>query len=501
MLAPPGRDPVNAARRASWQAGIVCLSVFGPYVTGPARTEQIVVFGLFAWVMVTGWRRLLNAPCGPAPFLVTWSGLYAVILISTAFRPFDPMDYGPQPPSHVLSAFLLPMALMTLTWYWSLAGPVPPLRTVATIVVWGMCANAVAGFAQLTAGKAAIGVLPHFWDAVPAAGSVAANAAENGRYTGIFDQPAEAGIAYGIAVLLLIWLARRGWKQVPVTCAATLLVTGGVLTLSKVFLLAALPAAAVTVVRGRARIRVLATAAAVTGASWLAGTAGLLPAWHLGSQVLDSLLHPHTSLTAQYTAGRYGSGGTLAPEFTDVLHNAAVAGFGAGGLNGPAYDSLWQQVLVVSGLAGVILAATVFVMLAGRLSELRRILGRPDWQLACGAAALAAAASLGIPSLTANRAGTLLWLVIGVLVTARAPARPEFRTGRGAECSAPGRYRSIRPGRPGAWAPWRSRLATSRPAVGPAPGARTRHRGAGRRRPSSRGARRYAGSAHGSSPL
>jgi len=480
---------VSAGRRSSWQARIVCLSVFGPYVAGAARTEQIVVFSLFAWIMVTGWRRMLSAPCGPAPFLVTWSALYAVILIATAFRPLDPMDYGPQPPSHVLAAFMLPMALMTLTWYWSALDPAPVLRTVASCVVWGMCANAVAAFAQLAAGKAAIGTLPHFWDAAPAAGSVAADAAENGRYTGIFDQPAEAGIAYGIALLLLIWLARQGWKPLPVTCTAALLVTGGVLTLSKVFLLAALPVAVVTVLRGRARIRVLTVTTVVLSASWLAGVAGLLPGWHLGSQALDSLLHPHTSLTAQYTADRYGSAGTLAPEFTDVLRNAAVAGFGAGGLNGPAYDSLWQQVLVVSGLIGVILAATVFLLLAGRLLALRRMLRREDWQLACGAAVLAAGASLGIPSLTANRAGTLLWLVLGVLVTARAPARPEVPAGSSTTCAARVSYRLI------SSRPRRSRWRMPRPADRPAPGANARYHGTGHRRPSSRGMRRYAGSA------
>jgi hypothetical protein len=103
----------------------------------------------------------------------------------------------------------------------------------------------------------------------------------------------------------------------------------------------------------------------------------------------------------------------------DVLRAAPVAGFGAGGLDGPAYDSLWQQVLVVSGVLGVILAAAVFVMLAWRLTGLRRVLARENWQLACGTAVLAAGASAGIPSLTANRAATLLWLVLGALVTAR----------------------------------------------------------------------------------
>lgn len=38
-----------------------------------------------------------------------------------------------------------------------------------------------------------------------------------------------------------------------------------------------------------------------------------------------------------------------------------------------------------------------------------------------------AGASLGIPSLTANRAATLLWLVLGALLTAgQAPIQPVF---------------------------------------------------------------------------
>jgi hypothetical protein len=412
---------MTASRGTLWWARIVCLSAFGPYVTGTARTEQITVFASLLFILVTGWPRMLRAPFGPLPFALAWAGLVAVMLVSTAFRPFDPGFYGSQPPSHALSALLLPLALMVITWYWTLsADPVSLIRAVAPVAVAGMCANTVIELAQLSAGKAAVfGVLPRFWDAAPSVGSVAANAAEDGRYTGIFNQPAEAGIAYGVALLCLVWLGRRAWKPLPVTIAAALLVTGGVLTLSKVFLLCALPATILTILRGTARIRVIATAGTVAAGFWLAGKAGVLPGWHLGGQALGRLASPGTSLTAQYTAGRYGSGGTLGPECADVLHNAAWAGFGAGGLDGPAYDSLWQEVLVVSGVLGVILAAALLVMLAWRLAALRRVLERADWQLACGVLVLAAGASLGIPALTANRAATLLWLILGVLVTAR----------------------------------------------------------------------------------
>jgi hypothetical protein len=415
-------DAVRSERVALWQAGAVGLSVFGPYVAGAARTEQIVVFALAAWVLVTGWPRMIHAPFGPLPFLVVWFGLLAVMTVSTVFRPFDPGFFGFQPPSHALAAYLIPVAMMVLTWWWSLlAEPVTVLRVVAPVVVCGMCVNAVIQWVQLGAGNAALGILPQFWDAAPSSGSVAALAATDGRYTGIFDQPAETGIASGVALLLLIWLARQhAWRSTWVAVAAVLVVSGGVITLSKVFLLAALPAAAVTVLRGYARVRVIAAAAAAAGAAWLAGTAGLLPGWHAGGAYLTALTHPTGSLTAVYTAGRYGSGGTLTPEFTDVMRAAPIAGFGAGGLD-TAYDSLWQQAFIVAGIMGVVLMAAVVVMLARRLVTLRCIVARREWQLATGVLFLAVASSAGIPSLTANRAGTLLWLVLGLLLCSRGP--------------------------------------------------------------------------------
>jgi hypothetical protein len=409
-------------RAVVWQARAGALSVFGPYVTGSARTEQIVIFGLASWMLVTGWPRIRNASAGPVPFLTVWCSLYAVIVISTVFRPFDPGFFGSQPPSHILSAFMIPIAVMVLTWWWSLdAEPITVLRAISPIVVVGMCANAVIQWAQLAAGNATLGVLPRFWDATPSAGSVAVLAGENGRYTGIFDQPAEAGIASGVALLLLIWLGRRHvWRAPWAVAAAVLVFSGGVIALSKVFLLAAIPAAAVTVLRGQARVRVLVSAAVAAGAVWLAGAAGLLPAWSSGSTYLGSLTHPVGSLVSEYSADRYGSGGTLAPVFTDVLHAAPVTGFGAGGLDA-AYDSLWQQVFIIAGVIGVALTATVIFMLVWRLLSLRPVLAWPEWQLAAGVLFLATAASLGIPSLTANRAGTLLWLVLGLLVCARKP--------------------------------------------------------------------------------
>jgi hypothetical protein len=110
---------------------------------------------------------------------------------------------------------------------------------------------------------------------------------------------------------------------------------------------------------------------------------------------------------------------------SDVLHASPWYGFGAGGLGLP-YDSLWVQVLVLAGIAGLILAAVVLLMLALRLWRLRGVTGPAEWTLAGGVLVLAIGASLGLGSLTANRDATLLWLVLGILIAAQpAQAHPQ----------------------------------------------------------------------------
>jgi hypothetical protein len=411
----------GGSRPTLWWARIVCLSAFGPYVTGSARTEQIVVFVSFAAILTFGWPQVARARhFAPVPFLVLWGGLYAVMLIATVRRPLDPAFYGAQPISHALSALLLPLALVTVTWFWTLSADGADLiAAVAPVIVAAMIVNTAISLAQVaTRNVAIVSFLPRFWDSSGSTGSVAVVAAGNGRFTGIFDQPAEAGIAYGVALFCLIWLTRRrAVNPVVITVCAVMLITGGAVTLSKVFLLGGVPIAVLTILRGRSRVRVAAWGALAGAGLWLAAGAGILPAWS-GLTAIRGYAQPAGSLTAQYSAGRYGAGGSLGPVVSDVMRASPLSGFGAGALS-VAYDSLWIEVLVVSGILGLIFAAATVALLAFRWVGLRPSLEPPEWHLAGGTLALAIGSSLGIPSLTANRAATLLWLVIGVLIAAR----------------------------------------------------------------------------------
>jgi hypothetical protein len=335
--------------------------------------------------------------------------------------------YGAQPASHALSFLLLPLALMTVTWYWTLRVPTGLLiRAMTQVIVAAMTTNTAISFTQFITGKAAVvSFLPRFWDSAASSGSVAAMAAGNFRYSGIFNQPAEAGAAYGLALFCLIWLAQRKLMPPVLTAAcAVMLCAGGMLTLSKIFLLGGVPLSVLTVlVTSRSRVKVITAAAIALFAARLA--ARLLPSWR-GASVLAGLIRPGASLATTYSAGRYGSGGTLVPLVADVLRSSPWYGFGAGGLD-KAYDSLWVEVLAVAGVTGAVMVALALSVLGYRWLHLRSLLGQPEWQLAGATLALAAGASLGLPSLTANRVCTLLWLIIGVLVAAQSPGLDDDR--------------------------------------------------------------------------
>jgi hypothetical protein len=409
-------------RSALWAARISTLSVFGPYLSGSVKAEDIVVLGLLFVTVMVGWPVMTRHSFYPFPIAAAWLGILVVMTLGALWRPADLGMYGGQAASHGVAAFVLPLAFMLLTWFWSLTAATADLiRDIARIIVAAMSVNSLIAVAQLAAGRPQIsGLLPHFWSGATVAASVASSAAENGRYTGIFNQPADAGTAYGLALFCVIYLTRRAArpKWNAVWAIAALLLVGGVLSLSKTFVLGALPITAVVVARRhRARLRVISGGAFAGAAVCCLAALHLLPAWPDGTAAARGLVSGG-SLTSQVSGLRYGTGGSLGPVVADVLRSSPLTGFGAGGLNTP-YDSLWVEALAVAGIVGVVLMAAVLALLWLRWTRQREVVSPAQHSLAGAALALAAGASLGIPSLTSDPAAAMLWLVMGVLITAQ----------------------------------------------------------------------------------
>lgn len=418
----------TSPRWIRWWVALVTLSAFGPYVAGGIRTEQLAVYGSLVAVLALGIPVIAKANIGtPIPILLTWGG-YAAIGVGSAVAGAPNLTAYRSGGSLLAGAdnLLLPFALVVVTWFWvSIAPGLDLVRTAAKVVVAVMAANAVLSVITFVIGYAAAPWLAMFWDSGNNNESVALLAAQMGRYSGIFGQPAEAGTAYSIAIFCLLYLVQGSEKQMTGRFAilATTITMGALLTTSKVFLLGGLPVLAFLVLRDRKRRTRLVLGAAFTAVGvYCLQALEMLPDWR-GIAMIERLTNIGTGSTLRtLTAGRLGGRGTLDGPSDEILEHHPVFGVGVRGL-AVAYDSEWLQALIYAGLVGAILAGLTFVLLLYRWSTLRDVLPREAWLLAGAVLLLLLGASFGIPSLSGNRVVTLGWVFLGLLVATRSIPR------------------------------------------------------------------------------
>ena len=383
--------------------GGITAAAFGPYLMVSVRTEQLAVYGAAALLLPFTFVRI-------RPY---WSVLLpwlALIIVAVAGL-IPPTAHGSiYEPGNMLSSIdnlMLPVVAMLLVW-----SVVPHdmgervLRTVATVVVWGAAAN---GLLSIIGTRLDISTyLRVFWGGEEGE-TTADRAAQLGRLSGIFNQPAEAGVVYGIAGLLAVWRYRH--KPKTMLLLLTLISVGGMLCVSKVFILGGIPLILAYLWMSR-------TGAGKAGVLFGVGLVGLgvaqsgfLQQW-TGFNYLARLVAPpeEQSLIEFYSAGRWNEDAGMVGVFDTVMQARPLTGFGIEGLQVP-YDSAWTEAVVVAGHLGVFLLAVVYLAL---LKMARRIVGEVGL-LGTFVAVFLIGASLGIPSLTVNRASTIVWVVVSLL--------------------------------------------------------------------------------------
>ncbi len=402
---------------------VTTIAAFGPYVIGHIDTGQLAASASALFILVFGVPQLLGSRhARPGLVVVPWVWLYAVIIVATIWTPYLG-GYTQFPLINEFGTYALPLELILVVWYWTLIVPVSELLDIiARSIVIAMTCNALISIYQLvTSNVTILSVVQKYWSipdaSTSASGTVGALASENGRYVGIFYQPAIAGVAYGIALFCLIFLVQThpGRRQIWLMLSACALCAGGIVSVSKVFLIGALPLALVLIVQDRSRKRLLGVLAAFTGVLIILGINNVLPAWGNGSVMLQHLLKPSGSLIATYTAGRFGSTATSTVLNESWLSLSPWDGFGAGGI-ATQYDSMWTETLAVSGLIGTAFLAVEFIALFGRWLGSRDAWPQPQWRLTGATLVLALAGSFGVPTLTGQRISTMLWLILGFLI-------------------------------------------------------------------------------------
>lgn len=385
---------------------VLAVATFGPYLVGSIRTEQIVIYGLLVLTLPFALPRLQTR--GGLRLLVPWS-LY-VLVASLSLLP-GPTPIAPYPAGSLLAGYdnvLLPIAILLLVWSLVPAErALDALRTFGAAIALCAAGNGVLAIVGIVVDLSP--VLRPFWTGDGS--SVADLAAELGRLGGVFNQPVEAGIVYGIGGLCAVYV----WRDRPVLLAALLAVitVGGLLSVSKAFIIGAMPfvlAYWLWSQRGQRRVvAVLAGGLALLGVL----QSGLVERW-VGLDYLTRLLDPSGGLVDFYSAGRFAERSTFSIVVDAALAHSPLVGVGPGGWV-VAYDGAIAEALVVAGVLGLLLYGSTLV---GMLTLVRT--GGEEGRLALLLAIVVAGGCLGFSPLTANRVATVVWVLMALLVLVRA---------------------------------------------------------------------------------
>lgn len=386
---------------------VVLIGAMGPYVVGGIRTEQVVAYG--GLLLAVG--ALAGRPAQPRPevnlTLAVWVVYLLFGVVGSWLPPVNSTRFELGSRLAGLDNLLLPVAVATITIALLETRTISServLRDVTLIIPLLMAANTFAAAAQSR------GVSFSRWWSPAESASVALNAAGSGRFSGFINQPAEAGLLYGLATLCVIYRLRE--RPVAMMALTGILVVGGVLTVSKVFLLVGLPLAIwqLLFTLGQRGIRIFAGALGIIGVYALAG-GGWLPDWAGAHQLRQVLPDGGQSLVSSATANRFGEESSLALIIHEVWNSSPVFGFGVGGFRWP-YDNGWVEAFVVAGLVGAACYSLIFAIFMRQIFRAKRSLERTLFALTL---ILGVGASMGIPALTANRATTMVWVTLVTL--------------------------------------------------------------------------------------
>lgn len=394
-------------RGARLMAVGLVLAAFGPYIVGPIRVEQLTVYALAILVLFT--FRNLRPWAGS--ILVAWCcyAFSATIAVIFPYKGTLPWAEG-----NLLAGYdniLLSLAVMLVVWSLVPQGSARVvLRAVATTAVWAMAINAVLASVSSIAPAVTSPLLKSFWGA--GEGSVAENAMRMGRFTGVFNSPAEAGLMYSVAAVLAVWLYSH--RLLLMYTSIAVISTGGVLSVSKIFLLIGIPVMVLMVFAVQKGVRRLFVGITLLMLGVVLVSSTFIQNWSGYDYMMRLMDVPMDQSAIEfYTAGRWNEDANMVNVIRTVLSVSPVVGLGAVGVETP-YDSQWTEVIIYGGIIGVLSFFVVFFVLIFKFQKIC------DWKtryMALSLWVVLFVGSFGGATLTSNRTATIVWVVLALLVS------------------------------------------------------------------------------------
>lgn len=411
---------------------LLLIGAFGPYLHKGAgiRTDHLILYGFALWALIVAsigarrWR-LPSTLWVVLACLVGATGwtLLVSLLVHSASR------------TEIIAAaesYLQPATLIFGLPIVIACGPPDERRRLIPRAIVGIC--------LLLAANTLVAVASLFFDTWPfvqlfvresayAGTSVWQNAATLGRFSGVFDQPMEAGVAYSAGLAgWVYWVGRQRRPGATHLLLLGALVLGGFLSVSKVFILGGLPLCVLyliwtfkftpTVIVRYFIATLIFLALFIPGAVWL------LNRWsgaRFFLRLFDADVISSQGLIALYSAGRFGAGRTTVGDlFTRTWADAPIQGFGFGAFT--PLDNAYVQFFHQGGLVALLLYAGMLAAIGWHALRHRKV-ARDESRFLAVLLVLVLGAGIGAPALTLNRSSVVVWALIVLTICASATSR------------------------------------------------------------------------------
>lgn len=400
-----------------WIVTAVVLASFGPYILRGVglRSEHVLLYGLMpvaVALLLLGRRTVLSLQPMPLVLgLLAWNLAWMTMVTAFLGRYTSGAQVAAQ-----LENMMQPLAVIVVVGtFVRCASPEQAraaLRHACRLLILMLVLNTALSITSMFTDVTAI-VTPFLRDEEGGVGPVWIFAAQLGRFTGIFNQPMESGLTYSLGLLAWGYLARTArWRTMVAYAALVLMIVGGALSASKVFIAGGIPLFILYVSTWNRVHRIVrewrlwaVLAAGVVGiVIMMSSFQGLSYFARLAARG-DAF-----NVLMLLTGGRLGSEGTdLKLLLARVWAESPFFGLGFG--VEWMFDSAYVEFYAQGGFVSLLILLLIMATLGwAGLRWMRE--GYEDGRLLFAISVLIVGAGMGAPTITINRFSTVLWAMV-----------------------------------------------------------------------------------------
>lgn len=413
----------------------VTAAAFGPYVIQSlgVRLEHIAIYGFGIWGLASILTAGKNAK---PPGLVVASVFAGCAVLATVVTVLGPLRLrDPVQALSDLDHYLRPIALSLGVAGWAIHRRVfsvrEALRQVCIVIIALLGANTLLSLAgSATDIRAVIEPFRSGRGGDPLQNSnigLFLDFSKEGRVTGIFAFPFEAGVAYSVGLFAWAYVART--RLGPITMrmygVLALLAVGGLLSVSKVFIFGGIPLFVLYWIWGGHLIRLISPRFVLVVSAALVALNLSLSDW-VGLERFANRFATVTDGSKDFieviTANRFGVEGSTVGSETLHLLESGDALFGVGVGTPILLDNAYLVFLAQGGIISLMAYLAVLAWLATLSWRLRRYAPN-EAQLVFVLTIFVVGAGLGAPVVSTIRASTILWLVLLLAMATLVKAR------------------------------------------------------------------------------